>query len=67
MKSKLFIKNVSLSLQPAITLVSLFVSPDHGAIVQDAFPLTPTYSRLLGVQVPFLYLLNDSAAEKKVW
>ncbi|XP_047485121.1 intraflagellar transport protein 140 homolog [Penaeus chinensis] len=51
--------------RPAIMLVSLFVSPDHGAIVQDAFPLTPTYSRLLGVQVPFLYLLNDGAVDKK--
>ncbi|XP_050709384.1 intraflagellar transport protein 140 homolog [Eriocheir sinensis] len=51
--------------KPAVMLVTLFVSPDHGNIVQDAFPLSPTYSRLLGVQVPFFYLLNTHDAENK--
>ena len=33
-------------------LVSLFVSPDHGNIVQDTFPLSPAFSRSLGCKCP---------------
>ncbi|XP_068236628.1 intraflagellar transport protein 140 homolog isoform X1 [Palaemon carinicauda] len=51
--------------RPAVMLVSLFVSADHGTIVQDVFPLSPTYSRLLGVQVPFFYLLKTHDADLK--
>ncbi|KAK3865459.1 hypothetical protein Pcinc_025661 [Petrolisthes cinctipes] len=52
--------------RPWVMLVCLFVSPDHGIIVQDSFPLTPSFTRLLGVQVPSLYLLNAHDPEKKV-
>ncbi|CAL4114854.1 unnamed protein product, partial [Meganyctiphanes norvegica] len=51
--------------KPAVVLVSVFVSGDHGIIVQDYFSLSPTYSRLLGVQVPFFYLLNTHDGQKK--
>ncbi|MCL4124856.1 UNVERIFIED_CONTAM: hypothetical protein GTU68_025030, partial [Idotea baltica] len=51
--------------QPSLLLVSLFVSNDHGMIVQDAFSMLPDYSRFLGVHVPFFYLLNSQSTRKE--
>ena len=47
-------------------VVSLFTSSDHGTIVQDVFSLTPAYTRLLGIQVPFFYLLNSPETQRQV-
>ncbi|KAF2347789.1 Quinoprotein amine dehydrogenase beta chain-like [Trinorchestia longiramus] len=45
--------------KPSVVLASLFVSEEHGTIVQDVLPLPPLYTRLLGGQVPHQYLLNN--------
>lgn len=44
----------------------MFVTSEHGMIVQDAFSMLPDYSRFLGVHVPFFYLINSPEKRSKV-
>ncbi|XP_076028823.1 intraflagellar transport protein rempA [Oratosquilla oratoria] len=59
-----FLKSSPAEERPAVVVASLFVSADHGIIVQDIYPLTPMYTRILGIQVPFYYLLNSPTTQK---
>ncbi|KAL1475134.1 hypothetical protein MTO96_037504 [Rhipicephalus appendiculatus] len=54
--------------EPHVVVVSLFVTAEHGILEQDVFPLDDKF-RLMGVQVPFLYLLakhSDDVSEPRV-
>ncbi|KAH7979186.1 hypothetical protein HPB49_008610 [Dermacentor silvarum] len=48
--------------QPHVVVVSLFVTTEHGILEQDVFPLDDKF-RLMGVQVPFFYLLAKHSGD----
>ncbi|KAK8773533.1 hypothetical protein V5799_011934 [Amblyomma americanum] len=48
--------------EPSVGVVSLFVTTEHGILEQDVFPLDDRF-RLMGVQVPFFYLLAKHTGE----
>ncbi|XP_075533843.1 intraflagellar transport protein rempA isoform X2 [Dermacentor variabilis] len=48
--------------EPHVVVVSLFVTTEHGILEQDVFPLDDKF-RLMGVQVPFFYLLAKHSGD----
>ncbi|KAM6155253.1 intraflagellar transport protein 140 homolog [Rhynchocyon petersi] len=38
-----------------VTVLSFFVSEEHGLLLQDSFPQPPAFQALLGIQVPHYY------------
>ena len=45
-------------LQAAVIVVSLFVSSEHGFLVQDNFPMIHGCDRLLTLEIPFYYFVK---------
>ncbi|KAH9375819.1 hypothetical protein HPB48_021212 [Haemaphysalis longicornis] len=48
--------------QHSVVVASLFVTTEHGILEQDVFPLEDRF-RLMGVQVPFFYLLAKHSTD----
>lgn len=44
-----------------IMVVSLFVTQDHGVIIQDSFPLSNEYESMFGVDVPYFYFIKKKS------
>jgi intraflagellar transport protein 140 len=44
--------------QAEVIVVSLFVTSEHGFLVQDNFPLDPGCNRLLALEIPFYYFVK---------
>ncbi len=39
-------------------MVSLFVTPENGVLIQDSFPMNVIYNKLIGVEVPHFYFMK---------
>ncbi|XP_015590632.1 intraflagellar transport protein 140 homolog [Cephus cinctus] len=53
----------------SVVLVSLFATPDHGIVIQDVRSIKDENCRLLGVQSPYIIILNSEiiqTSESKV-
>lgn len=46
-----------------VLVISLFSTPENGILLQDFFPIDSAYFSLLGVQVPYFYLVKSSELE----
>jgi len=42
----------------AVVIVSLFVTSEHGFMVQDNFPLDPLCSHVIALEIPHYYLVK---------
>ncbi|XP_020285443.1 intraflagellar transport protein 140 homolog isoform X2 [Pseudomyrmex gracilis] len=51
--------NDNQTIQTSVVLVSLFATSDHGIVVQDVKPIADESCRLLGVQSPYIVILNS--------
>lgn len=49
------------SLEPPVEVLTIFVQKGGKCMMQDAQPLVPPVSALLGCSAPFLYLVSDGA------
>ncbi len=38
-------------------VVSLFVTPESGILVNDSFPLSAQYELLIGIEIPYYYFI----------
>lgn len=44
-----------------VLVISLFSTPENGILLQDFFPIDSAYFSLLGVQVPYFFLVKKSS------
>ncbi|XP_048575888.1 intraflagellar transport protein 140 homolog isoform X2 [Nematostella vectensis] len=51
------------SAQGEVMIVSLFATPEHGILLQDNFPIDASHTSLMGVEVPFFYLMNKGGTD----
>ncbi|KAL0132858.1 hypothetical protein PUN28_000518 [Cardiocondyla obscurior] len=63
--SKIFIKENDQIAQASVVLVSLFVTSDHGIVIQDVKPIADENCRLLGVHSPHIVILNSEKSVDK--
>ncbi|KAL0099546.1 hypothetical protein PUN28_019749 [Cardiocondyla obscurior] len=63
--SKSFIKENDQIAQASVVLVSLFVTSDHGIVIQDVKPIADENCRLLGVHSPHIVILNSEKSVDK--
>ncbi|KAJ7347632.1 hypothetical protein OS493_039919, partial [Desmophyllum pertusum] len=49
--------------QSDVMVISLFSTPENGILLQDFFPVDSAYFSLLGVQVPYFYLVKKEHME----
>lgn len=66
-RSKLLQKKLERSPEeePLIEVTTLFVTADHGMLLQDVFTLEPPLEALLGVQVPRLFFTRTGAGQQE--
>eukprot|EP00058_Branchiostoma_floridae_P021724 XP_002607214.1 hypothetical protein BRAFLDRAFT_118626 [Branchiostoma floridae] len=49
--------------QPDVMVVSLFSTPEHGILLQDAYATDPAHDTLIGLKVPHFYFTKKSVWE----
>ncbi|CAN7942459.1 unnamed protein product, partial [Ixodes pacificus] len=62
-RSKSAASSVSELRRAEVVVVPMFVTTEHGILVQDVFPLDSDRFRLMGVQVPHFYLLGKDVID----
>ncbi|CAH1793664.1 unnamed protein product [Owenia fusiformis] len=45
---------------PEMMIVSLFVTPENGVLIQDSFSMKKSHSSMLGMQVPYYYFARKA-------
>ena len=45
-------------LQTELMVVSLFVTPESGILIQDSFAMGDLHNKLIGLQVPYYYFMK---------
>ncbi|CAH1793660.1 unnamed protein product, partial [Owenia fusiformis] len=45
---------------PEVMIVSLFVTPENGVLIQDSFSMKKSHSSMLGMQVPYYYFARKA-------
>ena len=44
--------------QVEVMVVSLFITPENGLLIQDSFQMAQIHNRLIGLDVPYYYFMK---------